>query len=163
MLDSGAAKTTTTTIEMSDSHIRIVGAVNLLIAISIGAPHAEGEPDALADTVRIRILGHTLHATHHKSGDEPHDGREEAECFCGLPTTTGVDGVGGKMPCPDTAAVHFMNGVDENTKSREPGERNNHINCRCSVSDKVSSCATKQGKKTYTARRRSQKRKVSAI
>lgn len=41
------------------SCFRSVEAVNLLVAISIGAPDAEGEPDALADAVRIHTLGVT--------------------------------------------------------------------------------------------------------
>lgn len=80
-----------------------------IITISVGAPDAEGEPDA------------------HKSGGEPHDGGEEAECFGGFPTTTGVGAVGVKMPVPDTAAVQLVDGIDENAESGEPSERNDNI------------------------------------
>lgn len=58
---------------------------------------------------------------------DPENSREEAERFGGLPAR--AERVTPEMPGPNATAGQVVDGVDEDTESSEPGERDENVHC----------------------------------
>lgn len=74
-------------------------------------------------------LGFKKKNTYHNSRGKPDNSRQEGKRLSSLPTAADV-AVEEPVPVPDTAAVEFLDRVDQDTKSSEPRKRDNDIDWR---------------------------------
>lgn len=65
--------------------------------------------------------------TYHNARDHPHAGGNETEGLGGFPATAGI-AMGDASPVPGTSTAGLVDGIDEDTKSGEPGARDNNVN-----------------------------------